>query len=234
MRILSLSPVATELVCALGAAHLLIGKTDSCNYPDSAKSIPSIGPVAEITPEKVLIFEPDILITYGKQMMLVEKQVFKIDPQTLEEVYTTIIDLGVMLEKQVEANLLVHDLRKTLDAVHERSVNFHVVKVYFDTDVPMYLRELIAMAGGELYYDVHELDKIIAFNPQMIFSFGNPEDENLIDIIEARPGWNVLQAVAHERIFILDESVFRPTFRLAQGAVQLAKILHGIKIDIES
>jgi iron complex transport system substrate-binding protein len=233
MRILSLSRVATELVCALGGVHLLVGKTDSCTYPESAGSIPSIGPIVEITQEKILIFEPDLIVADTKQQVPEGKTVFRIEPHTLEEVYTTIIALGALLEKQVEADLLVHDLRKVLEVLQEKSTHFRIVKVYFDSDVPMYLRELVAIAGGELYYDVHELDKILAFGPQMVFSFGDPEDEKLIELIEARPGWSALQAVAHERIFILDESLFRPTPRLAHGAAQLAKILHGIKMDCE-
>ncbi|MCI4337063.1 MAG: cobalamin-binding protein [Thermoplasmata archaeon] len=42
MRILSLLPSATEIVCALGARSELVGRSDECDFPDSVRSLPVV------------------------------------------------------------------------------------------------------------------------------------------------------------------------------------------------
>lgn len=40
IKIISLLPAATEIICALGLEHLLIGRSHECDYPESVKSLP--------------------------------------------------------------------------------------------------------------------------------------------------------------------------------------------------
>jgi iron complex transport system substrate-binding protein len=40
MKIVSLLPSATEIVCALGLEHDLVGRSHECDYPESVKSLP--------------------------------------------------------------------------------------------------------------------------------------------------------------------------------------------------
>ncbi|MFK7831503.1 MAG: cobalamin-binding protein [Congregibacter sp.] len=42
MRIVSLLPSATELVCALGLREQLVGVSHECDYPESVKALPSV------------------------------------------------------------------------------------------------------------------------------------------------------------------------------------------------
>src|ERR1700748_1981450 len=39
-RIVSLLPSATEIVCALGLEHDLVGRSHECDYPESVKKLP--------------------------------------------------------------------------------------------------------------------------------------------------------------------------------------------------
>lgn len=41
LRILSLIPSATEMVCALGYGNALVGRSHECDYPESVKSLPA-------------------------------------------------------------------------------------------------------------------------------------------------------------------------------------------------
>jgi iron complex transport system substrate-binding protein len=42
MRIVSLIPSATEIVFALNAGHLLVGRSHACNYPEAAQELPAL------------------------------------------------------------------------------------------------------------------------------------------------------------------------------------------------
>lgn len=42
MRVLSLVPSATEIVCALGAVDLLVGRTHECDHPAEAAAVPAV------------------------------------------------------------------------------------------------------------------------------------------------------------------------------------------------
>jgi iron complex transport system substrate-binding protein len=40
MRIVSLLPSSTEIVCALGMAEQLVGRSHECDYPETVKTLP--------------------------------------------------------------------------------------------------------------------------------------------------------------------------------------------------
>jgi iron complex transport system substrate-binding protein len=241
MRILSLCPAATELVCSLGASHLLVGRTDACDYPDAARSIPSIGKPDEVTVEQVAIFEPDLVLVCAGQERIVPPpdarwSVLRVEPETLEDMYALITSLGAMLSKQVEADMLAHDIRSALERVHEACARFRTTRVYSEraghpSGVPTFVREMIAVAGGDAYTGMPEIEPLLAFNPQMILALAPCEDEHYIELVVSREGWGALQAVRTERLFVLDERLFRPTARLTQGAKLLAKVLHGVMMN---
>lgn len=63
VRVVSLSPALTELVCHLGAEKQLVGRSSVCNYPESVKKITVAGRFAAPYTEKVISLKPDIVIT---------------------------------------------------------------------------------------------------------------------------------------------------------------------------
>ena len=63
LRVVSLSPALTELVCHLGKEKLLVGRSDVCNVPSSVKSLPVAGRFAIPYVEKVIALKPDLLIS---------------------------------------------------------------------------------------------------------------------------------------------------------------------------
>ena len=63
-RIVSLNPVVTELVFALGAGERLVGRTKECDFPAQAARIPSVGPWLPPNVEAVLARAPDLVLLY--------------------------------------------------------------------------------------------------------------------------------------------------------------------------
>lgn len=63
LKVVSLSPALTELVCFLGRENTLVGRSEVCNYPATVKKLPVAGRFAQPFVEKVIALKPDLLVT---------------------------------------------------------------------------------------------------------------------------------------------------------------------------
>jgi iron complex transport system substrate-binding protein len=229
MRLLSLHPITTELLFALGAGNWVAGRTDSCDYPEAAKRIPSIGKIFEIAQEPIAIFDPEIILaSYNQDLLkgISAKPMLFYTPKTVKEMLELIQEIGKRIGKELEAEVAIHDLQAAFEKVQEKTQRFHKTKVFCPNPVipaPL-LAELVSLAGGELYLGDGSLESVQQFNPSLII--GDPQ---------AMQQWQMLSAVQNERVFLVEESLLRPTPRLAEGACMLAKILHGVEtITVQS
>lgn len=240
MRILSLHPAATEIVFAIGAGSQLIGRTDLCDYPESALKVPTIGNPEEVTPEMAAVFEPDlVLIGRDQEFPMPNAKVFRFDPHSIEEIFRQAIDLAELAGKQIEADVVVHDLMSVLEKAKAKSQRFHKLRVYFEVShsppkaARCYIEEVIRLCGGIPYTANVTVDDLQEFDPQVII-VSTPEDGGGFDeeIIFARDGWEELNALRYERVFVLPSELFyRPGPRLAEGVRTIARILHGIELN---
>jgi iron complex transport system substrate-binding protein len=62
LRVLSLSPAATEIIFDLGLGDRVIGVTEYCNWPPEAKSKPSVGDMMNVNMEVVVSMQPDLVV----------------------------------------------------------------------------------------------------------------------------------------------------------------------------
>ena len=61
-RIVSLAPSITEILFAIGAGDLVVGRTKYCTYPAQAASVKSVGTLYEPDLESVINLDPDVVI----------------------------------------------------------------------------------------------------------------------------------------------------------------------------
>src|SRR5687767_15694883 len=61
-RIVSLVPSVTEVMYALGGQHLLVGRTDYCDFPPAAASRPSVGGMINPSLERIVGLKPDLVV----------------------------------------------------------------------------------------------------------------------------------------------------------------------------
>ncbi len=243
MRILSLHPAATELLYAIGAGGLLVGRCDGCDYPAAALTVPSIGAASEMTAERAAILEPDlVLLGPGQELVAARLGTLHLSMlrcASIEESLASIVALAKTVGKEVEADVLVHDLRTTFDIVRERTARFRRTRVYAETrrdpwGTSPLVNELIMIAGGEpLPKPTVDLQELKRFEPQVIIVSVPGEGETFEpELLLARDGWGELPAVRGERVFVIDDALLhRPGPRLAQGVKLLAKILHGVTVN---
>lgn len=124
MRIVSLACSNTEIVCALGCEHLLVGVDDHSDYPpEVVDPLPKVGPDLEIDVDKVAALEPDLVLatlTVPGHEKVVERleaaglPYIAPEPVSLEDVYRDIRDIGARLGVPERAEALVREMRAEL------------------------------------------------------------------------------------------------------------------------
>lgn len=117
-RVVSLSPAVTEIIYALGAEDVLVGRTDFCEYPPEAVEIPSIGGISNLNIEKILSLNPDLVISgsmVGKKVtdqmdQMGVPMVCVIEKPRFEALYDNILAIGRLVGKEHEADSLCNAL----------------------------------------------------------------------------------------------------------------------------
>jgi iron complex transport system substrate-binding protein len=85
---------------------------------------------------------------------------------------------------------------------------------------------LVTLASITDAYPQVSLEQIVATNPGIII-LGDSMWGVTIESVQARPGWEGIDAVKNKQIFAFDDNlVSRPGPRLVDGLEQLAKLLH--------
>lgn len=118
-RIVSFAPVVTETAFRLGRGDRLVGATRFCDRPAEALRLPRVGGYVDISLERVLALEPDLVIampSLGQRDILERLRdrgvpVRVVFGDTLAEVHGLIEDLGVLLDARPAAR----DLNASLD-----------------------------------------------------------------------------------------------------------------------
>jgi len=64
-RVVSLIPATTELLFAIGAGPVVVGRTTWCDYPAAAAQVPNLGDGIAPNVEAVLASHPDLVILYN-------------------------------------------------------------------------------------------------------------------------------------------------------------------------
>ena len=114
VRVVSLSPSVTEIMYALGAGDLLVGRTDFCVFPPEAENIPSIGGISNLNIESILSHRPDLVISGSMVSRKAADQLEKtgtpmvcvIEKPKFEALYENIRTIGRLVGKEKEADSL--------------------------------------------------------------------------------------------------------------------------------
>jgi iron complex transport system substrate-binding protein len=103
MRIVSLLPSATEIVCALGLEEHLVGVTHECDYPPCVASLPKV--TRTLIPHDATSAEIDALV---RERLKTEQALYTLDMETLERLRPDLIvtqalcDVCAVAEAEVE------------------------------------------------------------------------------------------------------------------------------------
>ncbi|PBQ33589.1 cobalamin-binding protein [Sphingobacteriaceae bacterium] len=122
LRVISLVPSQSEFLWDLGLREELIGITKFCIHPDEMfRSISRIGGTKKLDLDKIRSLKPDLIIgnkeeNQKEQIEILQKEfpVWMSDIYTFEDSFQMMENLGQILEKQKETQLILEKLKASL------------------------------------------------------------------------------------------------------------------------
>lgn len=250
-RIISLSPSNTEILYVLGLEDKLVGVTDYCDYPETAKSKEKVGGYDKPNIEKIISLEPDlVLATSAHQKPVEQMEKFDIpsiviEPDNIDEMLESVMLIGKATGSAEYSKKIVLKLKQRLKRVDEKVANIsdeERPKVYYELwHTPImtvgpgtFVNDIINRAGGENIasdankdYPQYSQEEILAKDPDIIiFSYHGKSQQSKDDILE-RPGWENINAIKNNNVYCVDEDILlRPTPRLIDGLERIAEVIH--------
>ena len=250
-RVIALSAADCEIIYALGAEDVLIGRGEYCDWPAEVLDVPAVASGRETNIEQILSLDPDVLLM--ADMDQTEEQVAQLenagitvvvsDADDINGVYQSITNTGAMLGKDAEAAALVKNMKDTFSSIAETAEG-HGETVYFEVSPLQYglwaagadtfMNEIAEMMGlTNIFADVSgwcevSEEQVIQRAPDYIVTvsmyFG--EGPTPVEEILSRAGWESIPAVADNKILNLaNNELSRPGPRLADGAQALCDFI---------
>lgn len=253
--IISLAPSITEIVFAVEAQDILIGRTDFCNFPPEASSIESVGGFSTVDKERIVILSPQVVLATslhsasGDTAWLKEKgiQVITIDPKTLDDVLDAIILVGKLTGHDAQASEVTTSMQRSIDYIHDRTVSLPATQkprvLHVTWHDPLWVAgahtftdALIEIAGGvNIFGDVSDYTQVdmetaVTRNPEIIiidYGHGSAMGASYAAISGKDSPFTHTDAYKNDRIYRIDaDLVSRSGPRIVEALDLYAKFIH--------
>lgn len=244
-RIVSLSPYATEILCEIGAGDQLAAVDLFANCPSGGTDKPELDSF-EPSLEAIAGFEPDLVYVDGEGILEALRQIdiqvlYLTLPSSLDEVLERIVEFGLVVDREAEAEALVESLTERIDAVEETvSVIEEGPRIFHELDTTYFtvspesfigdfyniLKAQNIAAGGEGEYLQLTAEVIVERDPEVII-LADEAAGVTVESLNDRPGWDTLTAVKEGRVCLVDpDIVSRPGPTIADGLEALAQCIY--------
>lgn len=252
-RIVALAPSDCEILCALGAEDLLVGRGAYCDYPESILDVPVVETGENTNLEQIIALQPQVVLMAdmaqtAEQVQALEDAGIRVvlsDANDIEGVYTAIRMIGQLTGLDGEAEALVADMQATFDDIAARSEDTGKT-VYFEVSPLEYglwtagantfMDELASLCGlTNAFADVEgwaaiSEEQVLERDPDYIvtISMYYGEGPTPVEEIMGRAGWEGLTAVQNGDVFNADSNeISRPGPRLKDAALALYAFVSG-------
>jgi iron complex transport system substrate-binding protein len=246
LRIASLAPSATSILCAIGARESLVGVTKWCPQVAPVNGLPQLGDCWHMGGvEEILALQPTLVIgsvPYKQETVakLLHQPVsfLAMNPRSLADVYADIRLLAGIAGKESAGNRLIRSMQMEFARIRKRpKPQQNRVRVYCEAwpnpriSSPPWVAELVEICGGEMVVAAGEKvsdEQIAHADPDVIvLAWAATADRSNPQQAYKVAAWKNTAAIRNRRVHILsDELLNTPGPPLVQGAVALYNILH--------
>jgi iron complex transport system substrate-binding protein len=246
MRIVSLAPSATSILCAIGARRFLVGVTKWCADVAPVGNLPKLGDCWHMkSVDEILRLKPTLVIgsvPYKQETVakLLEQRLnfLAMNPRTLADIESDIRLLGDIAHRATAAEKFVEKMCRTFLQIEKKTLRFKKrVRVYCEAwpnpriSSPPWVAELVRICGGQMALPPGEKitdAQIAAENPEVIVlawaATGMKSDPKQSYKVAA---WKDVPAIRNRQVHVIsDELLNTPGPPLVEGARELWRVLH--------
>jgi iron complex transport system substrate-binding protein len=246
LRIVSLAPSATSILCAIGARRLLVGVTKWCADVAPVGNLPKLGDCWHMeSVDELLRLKPSLVIgsvPYKQETVakLLEQRLnfLAMNPRTLADIEADVRLLGGIAHRAAAAEKLVREMRHAFSEIEKKARRRKQrVRVYCEAwpnpriSSPPWVAELVNMCGGEMIVPGGEKvaeAQVASGVPDVIIlawaATGAKADPDQACKVAA---WQDVPAIRNRRVHVVsDELLNTPGPPLVEGAGELYKLLH--------
>ncbi|HEY0190728.1 MAG TPA: helical backbone metal receptor [Kofleriaceae bacterium] len=245
-RLISLTPSATEVVAALGAAALLVGVDDYSTYPAEVTRLPKVGSFLAPNLETIVGLKPTLVIVddiHGQTAAALGDAgiaTVACAMHDLPDVKLALRTVGARIGKAAEADQLAAGIDAALDraAAHRPAHRPRVLAVIdresgglgnlISVGPGSWIDELLAVVGGDnvlaaapVRYPKISAEEVLRARPDVILDLSYPARQSL-------DAWSAVRvpAVAGHRVHTLQEPyLLAPSPRVAAALDALARAI---------
>lgn len=214
-RIVSVVPSQTELLADLGLDKEVIGITKFCVHPNEwFRTKERVGGTKQLDIGKIFSLKPDLVIANKEENLQAQIEeelapsvpVWVSDIQTLEQAINMIQQVGLLVDKEQQANCLAKDIAAGFESMNKASIPKRVA--YFIWRDPWmsiggdtFINNIIETIGwknvlkDEIRYPELSLEKLAAYKPDIIFLSSEPfpfKEKHIIEVKAVLPNTEVL------------------------------------------
>ncbi|MBU2541160.1 MAG: cobalamin-binding protein [Candidatus Omnitrophica bacterium] len=253
IRIISISPAATEIIYAIGAGDSLVAVSSYCNWPPEAKAKTKIGSFSWPKIEKIIYLQPDIVITAGLEQAPVVQQLKALNirtivcsAKTIEGLFGAIEEIALAVDRIEEGQKLIKVMSARINQIKSRFEDIPVnkrPKVLLELwDEPLIVAgtdsligQVIELAGGKnIAYDaMHAYSRfsyelVLKRNPDYIIAVYMKRGQDK-ERIKNRFGYSNIKAVKNDHIIcdINPDIILRAGPRITEAIDEINKRIYA-------
>jgi iron complex transport system substrate-binding protein len=249
LRIVSLAPSATSILCAIGAKRFLVGVTKWCADVAPVGRLPKLGDCWHMqSVEEILRLQPTLVIgsvPYKQETVakLLEQPVtfLAMNPRTLADIEADIRLLGAIAQRPGAAEQLVRKMRNVFSGIENNTRQWKLqARVYCEAwpnpriSSPPWVADIVRICGGEMVVPagvkVTE-EEVGASKPDaMVLAWAATGDKPTTKKTYEVRAWKNVPAIRKRRVYVVrDEWLNTPGPPLVQGAREIYKILRSLE-----
>jgi iron complex transport system substrate-binding protein len=245
LRIVSLAPSATSILCAIGARRTLVGVTKWCAEVADVDGLPQLGDCWRMeSVHEILALRPTLVIgsvPFKQETVatLLEQPLnfLATNPRSLADIERDILLLGRIAGRMSASERLIARMRHEFAAIRRKAANLtRHARVYCEAwpnpriSSPPWVAELVEIAGGEMVLPAGEKvsdEQVAAAQPDVLVlawaATGAKADPRKAHAVAA---WKDVPAIRQRQVHVIsDELLNTPGPPLVHGASAIFQIL---------